>query len=120
MKVVINKCFGGFGLSDAVHEKLIELGVPHYNNWDELPKDESPYVITSDRPDDLFGKYYSNFIDYDKRSYPLLIQAIEIVGIENASAGLAKLRIVEIPDDVKFEIDDYDGIESIHEIHRSW
>ena len=26
----------------------------------------------------------------------------------------------EIPDDVEWEIDDYDGIETIHEVHRSW
>ena len=28
MKVVINKCYGGFSLSEAAYEKLIEYGVP--------------------------------------------------------------------------------------------
>ena len=28
MKIVINKCYGGFGLSDAAYEKLIEYGIP--------------------------------------------------------------------------------------------
>lgn len=121
MKIVINKCYGGFGLSDAVHEKLIELGVPHYKNWDELKDNTNePYVMDSDRPDDVFGKYYSNFRDDDKRTHPLLIEAIESVGIDKASSRLAKLKIVEIPDDVKFEISDYDGIETVHEEHRSW
>jgi hypothetical protein len=27
-KVVINKRFGGFGLSDKAYERLIELGIP--------------------------------------------------------------------------------------------
>ncbi len=33
---------------------------------------------------------------------------------------LSKLQIVSIPDGVSFYIDDYDGMESIHEDHRSW
>lgn len=37
-----------------------------------------------------------------------------------ASSDLANLVIVEIPDDTEFEIDDYDGMESIHETHKSW
>jgi hypothetical protein len=28
MKVVVNRCFGGFGLSDAAYRKLIEWGIP--------------------------------------------------------------------------------------------
>jgi len=28
--------------------------------------------------------------------------------------------VVDIPDDIEYEIDDYDGIESVHEAHRSW
>lgn len=28
MKIVKNSCFGGFGLSDAAYEKLIEYGIP--------------------------------------------------------------------------------------------
>lgn len=120
MKIAINKCFGGFGLSDAVHKKLIELGVPHYKNWDEIPKNDEPYVVDSDSPSNTFGSYYSNFRADDKRTHPLLIQAIESVGIDKASGGLAKIKIVEIPDDIEYQIDDYDGVESIHEIHRSW
>lgn len=120
MKIAINKCYGGFGLSDAVHEKLIELGVPHYKTWREIPEDDAPYVVDSDRPDETFSKYYSNFRDDNKRNNPLLIQAIEMVGIDRASAALANIKIVDIPDDVEWDIDNYDGVESVHEKHRSW
>lgn len=120
MKIAINKCFGGFGLSDAVHKKLIELGIPLYKNWNEIPDDDAPYIIKEGKVDEVYGSYYSNFRDYDKRNHPLLIQAIEAVGIENASSRLANLKIVDIPDGIEFEINDYDGIESVHELHRSW
>ena len=121
MKIALNKCYGGFGLSDAVHEKLIELGVPHYKTWNDIPKKKTePYVVDSGKDDKLFGKYYSNFRDDDKRNHPLLIQAIENIGINKASSSLAEIRIVEIPDGIDYEIDDYDGVETIHETHRSW
>lgn len=55
----------------------------------------------------------------EDRSDPLLIQTVEELG-EEANGAYAKLRVIEIPDGVSYEIDDYDGIESIHETHRSW
>jgi len=30
------------------------------------------------------------------------------------------LKIIEIPEDVDWEVDEYDGLETIHEKHRSW
>ena len=32
----------------------------------------------------------------------------------------SKETIVKIPANVEYEIDDYDGMESIHEKHKSW
>jgi hypothetical protein len=37
-----------------------------------------------------------------------------------ASGGFASLKVVEIPDGIEWEIDEYDGKETIHEKHRSW
>lgn len=48
-----------------------------------------------------------------------LIEVIEELG-EEASTNVSTLKVVEIPDDVEFEINDYDGIESVHEKHRVW
>jgi len=53
------------------------------------------------------------------RTCPLLVRVVEEMG-EKANGRFAKLEIIEIPDDIKFEIDEYDGFESIHEKHRSW
>jgi hypothetical protein len=48
-----------------------------------------------------------------------LIQVIEELGVK-AAGGFADLKIVEIPDGTNYEIDEYDGMESIHEVHQSW
>lgn len=118
MKVVLNKCYGGFDPSDKAHEKLIELGVKYYESFDDLPKDNKElYVVKNDSVG--FGKYYSNFIDTNNRSNELLIQVVEELGKE-ASGRFGKLEVVEIPDDITWEIDEYDGIETLHEVHRSW
>ena len=88
MKVVINSCYGGFGLSD----KALDM-----------------YKQLSDKPDDC--AYTLN------RADPILIHVIETLGAE-ADGRFAKLRIIEIPDDVEWEITEYDGNESVEEVHR--
>lgn len=53
------------------------------------------------------------------RTDPLLIKVVEELG-EEANGRYCKLKVVEIPDGTNFEIDEYDGLETIHEVHRSW
>jgi len=91
MKIAINKCFGGFSLSKKAYEFLGK-------KWDG------------------YGFDYSA---PEKRTDEKLIECIEKLG-HKANGGLAKIVIVDIPDHVDFEIQDYDGIESVHEKHRSW
>ena len=55
----------------------------------------------------------------DDRTNPKLIECVEKLG-EEANGELAELHIIEIPDDVKWEINDYDGYETVEEVHRSW
>ena len=89
MKVVINKCYGGFQLSKKAYE---ELGL----EWDG------------------YGFAYDN-----DRANPKLVEVIERLG--SAGSGMfGSLKVVEIPDDIEWEIKDYDGIETIHEKHKTW
>ena len=59
------------------------------------------------------------FCEQLKRSDPKLVSCVEKLG--NAANGvLAELQIVEIPDNVEWEIKDYDGKEWVAEQHRTW
>ena len=52
------------------------------------------------------------------RSDPFLIEAIQKA--KNPNGICADITIVEIPDDVKWQIEEYDGSEWIAEVHRTW
>ena len=140
MKIVINRCYGGFELSAAaegllstkrgvtlhkyeqVKHKYLD-GVAAYQRRAADKKVFCPTILTEDHGDYFEGDFkegtywYSGDIDRDD---PLLIEVVEELGEEEASGDYAKLEIVEIPDDVGWYLDDYDGFESIHENHRSW
>ena len=125
MKVVINTCYGGFGLSNLAIKRLCELGAggitPH-----EHPTD-SQVKPGEDLGDGYFslrwcgvlkdGRVYS--WDPDCRTDVNLIKVIEEIGAL-ANGGCAELTIVEVPDGCNWDINDYGGKESVHEIHRSW
>jgi hypothetical protein len=90
MKIVINTCYGGFGLSK---EALA------------LFNERSGTTIT-----------YEHDIE---RNNPILVEIVEQLG-EAADGNYAELKVVEIPDDVQWHIAEYDGWETIHEDHRVW
>ncbi len=90
MKVVINRCYGGFGLSKEAEAK-----------YAALTSKEEVWSFELERND------------------PVLIQIVEELG-EAANGGYAELKIVEIPDDVEWQIQEYDGIEWVAEVHRTW
>lgn len=93
MKIVINTCYGGFGLSEAAHKKLTEYGLP---------------VNTRD----------SWF--HDRRDHPLLVRVVEELGSKTASGEYGALKVVEIPDGTDWQIQEYDGSEHIAEKHQTW
>ena len=97
MKIVVNRCYGGFKLSEEAYNFL---GL----KWDG-------YGFLSVCEDDE---------NYMERNDPRLVKCVETLA-ERANGGFGtKLEVVEIPDDVKWYISDYDGFETIEEVHRSW
>ncbi len=53
------------------------------------------------------------------RDDPVLVQVIRELGSE-ASGRHAELKVVEIPADVEWQIEEYDGLEWVAEKHRTW
>lgn len=109
-KILINRCYGGFRLSKIAVLKIRELG----GHWCITPP-----VQGETGPEGTLEGYDSVCYRGD-RANPLLISAVEAVGIEEASGGTALLKIVEIPDGVSWEIESYDGLERVAETHRTW
>jgi hypothetical protein len=91
MEIVINTCYGGFGLSEKAYEYL---GL----KWDG---------------------YGNDYRGYEMRADPKLVECVRALG-EDAFGECARLKIVEIPDGIDWEINEYDGIETVVEQHRSW
>jgi hypothetical protein len=48
------------------------------------------------------------------------VLAVQTLGSEQSSGSYAKLKVVEIPDDVVWTIMEYDGLEWVAEVHRTW
>ena len=91
-KVVINTCHGGFGISAAAKSKYREL---------------------------------SGVLDPDLHSHDIprdnehLIAVVELMGTE-ANTRYSELKIVDVPDDVNWYVEEYDGKEWVAERHQTW
>ena len=95
MKIVINTCYGGFGLSKEA-----------FGRWREaknLDADDPMYEFDSDIP----------------RNDTDLIKIVEQMG-DRSAGDFANLKIIEVPDDVDWYIEEYDGREWVAERHRTW
>jgi hypothetical protein len=92
MKIVINNCHGGFGLSKEALD------------------------LFNERSGTNILYYNTEHID---RNNPILVEIVEQLG-KAAHGQFAVLKVVEIPDDLEWEIEEYDGAEKIAEKHRTW
>jgi hypothetical protein len=92
-QIIINADFGGFGISEhALELYKILSGIPPIEKVDswEISRDDA-----------------------------ILVQIVEQLG-ESANTSYSALKVVEIPDDVEWHIESYDGLEHIAENHRTW
>jgi hypothetical protein len=90
--VVINDCYGGFGLSERAlleYKKLAGVTDPDFYDR-EIPRDD-----------------------------PYLVKVVKELGMASNGAH-ANLKIVEIPGDIEWLVQEYDGAEWIAEAHRTW
>ncbi len=138
MKIVINSKFGGFGLSHkgTLHyAKLCGFELyPYVNDRDARGDLDFRKFKSYEEGDDSFIIYYSKeSLDGEsgyeddscfscgdiERNDPMLIKTVEDLG-DDANGVCAALKIVEIPEGVKWQIEEYDGYEHIAEKHRTW
>ena len=111
-KIVINDCYGGFGISDKAIEEYAKIkGI-------ELDRRDSKWN------DNGYDYYYAGtdkmfMACFIERDDPVLIKIVTELG-ESANDWASYLKIVEIPDDVDWQIEEYDGLEHIAEKHRTW
>jgi hypothetical protein len=144
MKVVINACYGGFGLSHQAVMRYAEIkGIELYGYVNAKKKDGSTdfdrYVAIEKgdkrdhwcvhyrtkqlvSPNDREGmnedRCYWSYRDMERHD-EALVKVVEELG-EKAGGQCSKLKVVEIPDGVDYIVDEYDGFEHIAERHRTW
>lgn len=140
--VVINKQHGGFGLSEVAIQRYLEIkGLQYWTRssgkfttivgptyWLVPPEQQlqepdaetwhSMSMAQRQSHNQTWEQYTFNHRDLD-RDDPVLVQVVRELGAE-ASGRFAKLKIVEIPADVEWQIEEYDGLEWVAEKHRTW
>jgi len=142
MKIAVNKCYGGFSPSMKAYREYLKLKkkksfLYHQTKYEHSDgKEEYSRIDNIDKEIDIgcffcytkdLGKKVNKlpnksmiFLDNDEiRVDKDFIKVVEKLGDE-VNTSVSKIKIVEIPDDVEWVIDEYDGIETIHEKHRSW
>lgn len=102
MKVVINNCYGSFGLSNKALElySVYKYGknlVEYKRNYDSIVIDDNT-VLTA----------------YDiERDDPVLVKVVEELGKEAGEISVSNLQVKEIPDGSEWEIEEYNGKERL-------
>jgi hypothetical protein len=111
-KIVINKSYGNFCVSHQAFLRLRELG-----QQDSLKEtDLGAYWPESAKPNEPSLNQCGKMIPLDDLK---LAQVVEELGGAANGHG-AELRVVTIPDDVRWIIDGVGGVEHVSEVHRTW
>lgn len=138
-KVILNKCCGGFNVSKEAYELYAnKKGLKLYLYKSDYINGKWIYKkVTANDSDSISNTYfikdmgnnveisdedyekYSLYLDDGYREDSTLIEVIEELE-EKASGIYGDLKIVEIPDNLDYVIDDYYGIETLHEKVKEW
>jgi hypothetical protein len=108
-------------LADAQRKRLFFSAFDIPNPNEVLPRDDDWAKLSDKEREARHALYQRHALDSrpENRADPKLVQVVEELG-EKANGACAELRVVEIPDGVEYEIDEYDGNEHIAETHRTW
>jgi hypothetical protein len=106
-KIVINRVYGGFDLSDEAYSFIAKK-----KGWQHACNDYDRSYFITDNNDCMYA-FDLNRDDLD------LVQCLETLG-HAADGNYSELKIVEVPSDVNWTICEYDGIEWVAEQHRTW
>lgn len=99
MKIVINKCYGGFGLSKKA--VLLCQEISGDKNWGGI-------ILPDENIRPTFDVWCPNI----ERTDPVLIKAVEVLG-KDANGSFSKLIVEDIRAGSYFKINDNDGYECI-------
>jgi hypothetical protein len=111
-KIVINTSYEPFCVSHKALLRLRELGQREALQETDL----GVYWPEAAAPREPSLNQYGVLIPRDDEK---LVHVVEELG-EEANGHCAELKIVEIPDDVAWEIEKTDGVEHVSAVHGTW
>lgn len=111
-KIIINRSYDEFSLSHQAFIRLRELGQPQAlqesNRGEYWPEAAGPREPSLNQCGKLIP-----------RDDMKLVQVVEELQ-EAANGHAATLKVIAIPDDVKWTITKAEGGEQVSEVHRTW
>ena len=141
MKIVTNRCYGGFSLSSEAEVELCRRAPDIMESMDSVEDYWGSHDIPKSRPHPtidgavqyqtcgqwpMSGLFDTISMDgrilYCRdvaRNHPELVKLVEDWG-ERANGSCARLKVTEVPDGVDWCIEEYDGQEWVAEKHSTW
>lgn len=127
MKVIVNRRFGSFSISERAMQMLAKKKGWFYTELiDPRYPESNPHILVSKTPitsieewdnapeGEVITSHCTNL-----RTDSDLISVVESLG-PAANTLFSRLEVIEIPNDVNWHIVEYDGRERIAEDHRTW
>jgi hypothetical protein len=127
-QIVINACHGMFSLSHEAFKKYAELkgiqfeySIENKNepiHWQPIEGCLMYPCFIPDENDELISSYLHPY--NIPRDDPCLIDVVKELGSESHGTPETYLKIVEVPDEIKWQIEENNGFEWISEQHQVW